>query len=485
MNHFVINTFPSADRSLCFLNYPPDGTANYSHRMAMGHAMGDKYPHNAKLYLDKKSPGTRLASLLGNTGSYLVVERALKDVFEATKVPMECLPFTLYDHKKKVLTRDYFIINPLGTFDCVDRKKSKIEFDGDDVVSIDKLVLDPKKMKNAPDIFRIPEEPQEYFVSQGLARKLQALKPTNFFLKDVDKLVVTRSPCPPPRSRWLKSPPASSSRTCSRSPSPAARPLARCTSSGTMLRRMAIAQLLLTGMPDDFFAFLDMSARSWLEVLSRKSDDEKVTSLSGAFFDAVACKDDDAARGIVAHSRATWNRDEEYEDDFLYVWSAMALFDGRAQGELASLAERFEKAAVDGDRRVALIRALVDRDQKAFDDALAAVVQERQAELREEESPPSACTRTTCRPRRRSGSSCSRSCASPSSGGCAASASIPSRLRWRGSSPAPTSPIPRPGRASRATGSWADRCGLRSPESEWSPRWAMARSAPAMAFAPG
>ena len=189
MNYFVINTSPSEDRSLCFLEYSPEGTGDYTHRMAMGDAMGDRYPKNAKVYLTKTYPGTKLASLLGNLDSFLIVERSLKEVFAATGVPMECLPFTLHDHKKKVLSRDFFIINPLGTFDCVDRKKSQIEYDGDDVVGINKLVLDPKKLKDAPDFFRIPEAPFEYFISQNLLKKLQALKPTNVFLKDVDKLV--------------------------------------------------------------------------------------------------------------------------------------------------------------------------------------------------------------------------------------------------------------------------------------------------------
>ena len=85
-------------------------------------------------------------------------------------------------------SRDYFIVNPLGTFDCLDRKKSEIQFEGDEIVGIDKIVLDSKKMKDAPDIFRLPEAPSEYFVSQRLVTKLQSLKPTNLYLRNIDEI---------------------------------------------------------------------------------------------------------------------------------------------------------------------------------------------------------------------------------------------------------------------------------------------------------
>jgi len=82
----------------------------------------------------------------------------------------EILPFTLYDHKKRVLTKDYWIVNPIGTFGCLNKEASEIKYvDKDDakseVVSIRKFVFDPKKLKNAPDLFRVPERVRDYFIS--------------------------------------------------------------------------------------------------------------------------------------------------------------------------------------------------------------------------------------------------------------------------------------------------------------------------------
>lgn len=35
-------------------------------------------------------------------------------------VAIECLPFTLIDHKKRPYSTGYCIVNPLGGVDCVD-----------------------------------------------------------------------------------------------------------------------------------------------------------------------------------------------------------------------------------------------------------------------------------------------------------------------------------------------------------------------------
>lgn len=187
MDYFSIAVCPLVDRSFYFLGDPPVGTGMYTHRMADGDAMGDKYPKNAKVYADKRSPGTKLPSLVANTESFLVVHKALKEVFEATGVPMECLPLAIHDPKKKLLSRDYFIVNPLGTFDALNRRKSKIEYDGEEIVGIDKLVLDARKLEKAPDLFRLKEDPSLYALSHRLAEKLKALKPTNVYLTKLEQ----------------------------------------------------------------------------------------------------------------------------------------------------------------------------------------------------------------------------------------------------------------------------------------------------------
>ncbi|OJH39240.1 imm11 family protein [Cystobacter ferrugineus] len=160
----------------------------YSHRMGQGHPMGDKYPQNAEWQMSDRYGGTKLASLIAS--HYLVVERKLKEVFERTGVPMECLGFTLYDHKRQVASRDYFLINPLGTFDCLNLEKSEIEYSDEtpgEIIGIDKYVLDRNKLRSAPDFFRIKEDPYVYVLSHKLVDELKQLNPTNVYLTQLEQ----------------------------------------------------------------------------------------------------------------------------------------------------------------------------------------------------------------------------------------------------------------------------------------------------------
>jgi hypothetical protein len=104
-------------------------------------------------------------------------------------VPIESLPFTLFDHKKRVASRDYFIVNPLGTFDCLELQKSEIIW-ADEVpgaiIRVKKARLDPRKLEQAPDLFRIKEKPHAYVISGRVAAAIQQLQPTNFYVSQLE-----------------------------------------------------------------------------------------------------------------------------------------------------------------------------------------------------------------------------------------------------------------------------------------------------------
>ncbi|MBZ4417928.1 imm11 family protein [Myxococcus sp. RHSTA-1-4] len=185
MDYFSINKSPTVDMGYCILDDEPEGTNMYTHRMGKGYPMGDKYPANAEWQMSDEFPGLKLPSLIANTGAFLVVERKLKEVFEGTGVPMECLHFTLLDHKGREASRDYFIINPLGTVDCLHLEKSEIRYSKEvpgEIVRVRKPVLDSNKLRSAPDFFRIQEDPYVYVLSHKLVDELRQLNPTNVYL---------------------------------------------------------------------------------------------------------------------------------------------------------------------------------------------------------------------------------------------------------------------------------------------------------------
>jgi hypothetical protein len=193
MRYFLLNTLgDDQDRSLAFIDSPPEDLGLFSYCMARGEPIGSRYPEDARVYLKAKSPGIKLSSLLGNTESYLIVNKAMKEVIRATAKgsEIEYLPFALYNHKKRVHSQDYWIINPIGSVDCVNRASSEIKYSSSDpekIVSVRKYVLDSAKLANAGDLFRVPESLSRYFISERLAKAFQEQAFTNVFLFDVDQ----------------------------------------------------------------------------------------------------------------------------------------------------------------------------------------------------------------------------------------------------------------------------------------------------------
>ena len=166
------------DDSLCFLDNFVEGINPLAHRASSGLRIGAEYPKEAKIFMNRENPGIKLSPLLGNSRNVLVGSNEFKAAIEKhCKNEIEYLPFTLYDHRKRVHSRDYFIINPIGTFDCLDRKESVIEWDDEDpeeIIGFDKLVLDRKKMKDAPQCFRIDKAPSAYVLGLEVAREFKA-----------------------------------------------------------------------------------------------------------------------------------------------------------------------------------------------------------------------------------------------------------------------------------------------------------------------
>lgn len=203
MNYFLINLTPLADKSYCVLGDLPDNLLGFSYRMSRGIAMGKDYPKDAQWRMSDEFGSIKLPSLIANTDTILVVERKLKDVFESTGVEMECLPFALINHKGRVASQDYFIVNPLGNRDCLNLEKSDISWMGDEVVSLRTPVLDPDKLKDAPDIFRIKEDREMLVISHQLADALKQVNPTNVYLVKVEQA---------PSGKQAKAPKAKSSK---------------------------------------------------------------------------------------------------------------------------------------------------------------------------------------------------------------------------------------------------------------------------------
>lgn len=144
-------------------------------------------------------------------------------------------------------------------------------------------------------------------------------------------------------------------------------------------RQRGTCSLLLEGSADRWHLNNMQSAAAFLFRLPQLPADHKVTSWTKPMFDCVASHYWDAARSIAQHSRATWNPNYEYEDDFAYVRFLIEhlLLDAPAAQAEATL-ETYTRALEGGsDVRLDICHALLERDADEFDAGLHTLMTER------------------------------------------------------------------------------------------------------------
>lgn len=188
MRFFQLSTFGMRGVSnRCFITSPPDGMGIHMYRMGLGDRAAAHFPNPARISLREEDPGIALTSLLGNGLSYLIVSSALKDAILGVceGVEIESLPFDLYDHRGRLYSADYHILNPIGSRDCLDQGASEIMGRGAFVL-VKRMVLSGEKLEGAPSLFRVDVSPTEYIVDERLALAMQGSGITNVVLSELE-----------------------------------------------------------------------------------------------------------------------------------------------------------------------------------------------------------------------------------------------------------------------------------------------------------
>lgn len=184
MRFRLLDTMGNANNlDLCFLTRFVEGIEGKSYCTHLGERLSPFYPKDARIAMSPEHPGIKLSALLGNRLSMLIVSSAFKEAIQKHCTnEIEYLPFTLYDHRNRPYSEDYFIINPIGTFDCLDLEQSDISWSTKSpkkILRIREYVLDRAKMQNAPQLFRVDGYPSTYVLGRELAREMYDRKLTN------------------------------------------------------------------------------------------------------------------------------------------------------------------------------------------------------------------------------------------------------------------------------------------------------------------
>ncbi|MFY0572849.1 imm11 family protein [Archangium lansingense] len=189
---FKLDLMGEANSDLCFLDKFVEGIGDEIWRPATGKPLAPVYPRDARILMSKKKHhGIELTSFLANSLNIFVGSKEFKEVIEAhcAKGTVEYLPFTLYDHRNRPYSDDYFIINPIGTFDCLDFKASEIDWsesEPDRILDIEEHVLDRKKMKDAPQLFRVDRDAETYIIGLELIRAMKKHEFSNIVVEELE-----------------------------------------------------------------------------------------------------------------------------------------------------------------------------------------------------------------------------------------------------------------------------------------------------------
>ncbi len=184
-----IDVCVTSDDDACFFEGAPLGTEMTCFRMAKGIPNADEYPAGATIRMEDAYPGRIVPDVIGNTRGLLIVSTRVKEAIEeAQGAETEYLPLEILNHKGRPAGDGgpHWIISPIGTFDCADHEASEIDWFDDDVVDVDKIVLDPSKIEGAPALFRPKVEPRSYVVRGDLAERLGSMGLRGLVFEDLE-----------------------------------------------------------------------------------------------------------------------------------------------------------------------------------------------------------------------------------------------------------------------------------------------------------
>lgn len=157
-----------------------------------GVARAAGFPPDARFSMDPAFPrDLQLADNIYNLEGLPVVSGRLKRVVEGRRPPLvEFLPVAIYNHRGRVASVDYFILNPLGQVDCIDLEASDIDWNDIDrelICACFGLVLDERRLDPARLLFRPRYLPTVVLAREDLAGELEAAGFTGLRFTPIDE----------------------------------------------------------------------------------------------------------------------------------------------------------------------------------------------------------------------------------------------------------------------------------------------------------
>lgn len=151
------------------------------------------WPANVQLHMDPNFPkAVQLPDCVSNLPDAIVVSGRLKEYIEAEKpAHVEYLPISIINHKGKLASSEYFIVNPYKLQDCIDQQASTIRWNAMNKNMISacmKLVIDEQKIERNAKLFRLQHYPTKVLFARSLAEGIGKAKFTGLNFIEIDEM---------------------------------------------------------------------------------------------------------------------------------------------------------------------------------------------------------------------------------------------------------------------------------------------------------
>ena len=141
---------------------------------------------NNHFYMDDEAPGIQLVDFVANTDRMLIVSQQAKAILQAQALAnIEYVQVSIFDHKERLASSDYFIVNIIGSLDCLNQDKSLLKrgrINPESVHAVNKVVLHEEKISSEQRLFRVTLIPFITIIRDDLVAVLKKHKMKGFTL---------------------------------------------------------------------------------------------------------------------------------------------------------------------------------------------------------------------------------------------------------------------------------------------------------------
>jgi hypothetical protein len=160
--------------------------------LAEGVSLLGQWPANVVCKMSPKYPKDIELTDNLHGGNYPVISQRLKTKIAASASANQCefLPVSVLNHKGRVASKDYFILNPVGSVDCIDTEESEVEWndlDETDISEMERLVLRENDVPAEVNLFRAKYLLGTILVRRSLADQLSSDGFTGLYFREPTK----------------------------------------------------------------------------------------------------------------------------------------------------------------------------------------------------------------------------------------------------------------------------------------------------------